>query len=97
MSGHALWFYASIGFLVIISIAFAAAFGQQEFRENSILNYKKWPLLALVFWIGLEAPTQLALFLIIFNVTNGASTPFHRVGLLRAAEKHFLPNQHLLD
>ena len=71
LSGQALWFYASIGFFGIISIGFAVAFGQQEFREFSVLNYKKWPLLASVFWIGLEAPTQLALVLIIFNVMPG--------------------------
>jgi hypothetical protein len=71
LSGQALWFYASIGFYVIGSAAFAVALRQQEIREFIILSFKKWPLIASVFWIGLEAPVHLALLLIIFNVIPG--------------------------
>jgi hypothetical protein len=71
LSGQDLWFYASIGFFAIISIAFAAALGQQEFRKFSLVNFKKSPLLASVFWIGLEAPIQLALLMVIFDAVPG--------------------------
>jgi hypothetical protein len=71
LSGQALWFYASIGFFVIIYVAFAAALGQRDFREFNIVNFKKSPLWASIFWIGLEAPIQLALLMIIFDLLPG--------------------------
>jgi hypothetical protein len=68
VSGLSLWFYSSIGYLTVISIALAAVFGQEDFREYSILNYKRWPFAAAIFWIFLEAPLQGALFLNVFGV-----------------------------
>lgn len=67
VSSGSLWFYSSIGYLVVISLAFASVFGQEDFREYSILNFRRWPFVAAIFWVFLEAPLQGALFLNVFG------------------------------
>jgi hypothetical protein len=77
VSGHSLWFYSSIGFLIVISIAIAAVFGQKDFREYGIINYKRWPFVAPFFWIFLEGLLQGALFLNVFGVFPDKANAFY--------------------
>ena len=76
-SGHSLWFYSSIGYLIVISIALAAIMGQEDFREYGIINYKRWPFVATIFWIFLEVPLQGALFLNIFGFFPGKANALY--------------------
>ena len=77
-----LWFYSSIGFLVLIGVGFAAAFLQPDFRENNAVNFSRRPVIATIFWIVLEIPLQLALLFNIFGFLPEYAIAFYLTAVL---------------
>ena len=67
LSGHALWFYSTIGFELLVLFGFLAALSRSDFREFGPLNRKRWPVFAVVFWVPLELSLQASFLLILFG------------------------------
>ncbi len=77
-----LWFYSSIGFLLLIGVGFTAAFLQPDFRKNNAVSFSRRPVIATVFWIVLEIPLQVSLFFNIFGFLTEYAIAFYLTAVL---------------
>jgi hypothetical protein len=76
LSDPTVWLLSSIAFLVLIWVSIFAL------REGIFAQARENPVAAMLFWIGLEIPIQVPLFLVVFGVHPALAPAFYTTALV---------------
>jgi len=82
VTGHGLWFISSLIFLVISWAVIVLSLRWPESRELVLTQTRSSPLLAAFFWLLLELPVQIPLFLILLGPRPDLEPAFYLTALV---------------
>jgi hypothetical protein len=82
LEGRELWFWSSLGFLILVFVALGVTVPRKEFRDAIPINIVRHPIMGSVFWIFLEIPMQAPLFLNIAGINPSLAPAFYTTALM---------------
>lgn len=82
ITGHNLWFMCSLIFLILIWTVTIFALRRSENRDFTITRIRANPMMYAFFWLLLEIPMQIPLFMTIFGLYPDLEPAFYVTALI---------------
>lgn len=82
ITGHKLWLVSSLVFLALLWFAMIFGFRKPEYREVMATQMRTTPVASAFFWVVLELPIQVPLFLTVFGPFPDLEPAFYTTGLI---------------
>jgi hypothetical protein len=81
INGESLWRSSSLMFLLLSWAAIIAPLKMREIRGLVVSQVREHPVMAAIFWLGLEVPIQAPLILAVFGAYPGLGPAFYTTAL----------------
>jgi hypothetical protein len=82
VSGHRLWFWCSLVFLILVWAVILLSLRNRENRELARAQTRNSPVMAAIFWLLLEVPIQVPLALTVLGIFSALDAAFYTTALI---------------
>ena len=82
VTGHSLWLVSSLVFLALLWFAIIFGFSRPEYRKLMASQMRTTPVMTAFFWLVLEVPIQVPLFLTVLGLFPDLEPAFYATGLI---------------
>ena len=76
------WLYSSLSFLTLIWATLLLSLLSDSFKSANALSFSDHPIGFIAFWIALEVPIQVPLFLVFWGIFEDLSPAFYSTALI---------------
>ena len=77
-----LWLVSSLSFLLLIWVVIITSIRNLDHENIAVINFKRNPVIVIIFWILLEIPIQLPLFLVAVGIFPLLAPAFYTTALI---------------
>ena len=82
VDSRGVWLYSSVCFLILIWAALAVSLRSDSFKSASPVSFSNHPVGFIAFWIALEVPIQVPLFLVAGGMFEELAPAFYSTALI---------------